>query len=172
MRFSKNRLTSSEFSDLVNACRKNLHKLVNETEEILSNADDSKQSKLQIAAAMYSHSLEEYAHLILLDTIRIQNGVADLTPIEIQYFDHKRKFPLVFNELGPQSKIARKSVFDSNIFDSNIFDATDTEISWDLRLRIFNTEIDATGKPKIIPMISHQDMLKAVSILRSARLYN
>lgn len=171
MRFETREITSIQFTDLVNTCRKNMHGLVDTVEKTLSQVNDTEQTELQHASALYSHAIEEYAHLMLLDTININNGMADLTPIEHKYFRHEEKFPMVFNELGQQGKTARKAPFDDNIFDSGIFDAKDTEISWDLRLRIFNTEVDSSGKPKLVPMISKNDLAQAVSTLKSARLY-
>ena len=167
MQFPTRILTESQYLNLISEIKNRLNELASSAESFLSTS--TSQSELGVVTSVYIHALEEYGKLILLDPLQPQNQKVTLTSIERDSFDHPKKISLALNDLSPEAKSVRTGPFDPAIFDK-FFD-TGTDISWNLRLIILNSDIDKKGDPVKIPLIEKNDLTQAITALKKGQHY-
>lgn len=95
-----------------------------------------------ICAALYTHAVEEYGKLLLLQSYQPINGKVEIDMG--RFTDHPYKFNLAIAKLPDNCKVLHEGSYSSETFSSQTYD-TDTVADWDARLKILNTDIDDKG---------------------------
>lgn len=170
MKFQKKIITIDQYQSLLIDIRNRMHELVTFSEKLLNMMPDVDQTNLRIITAVYAHALEEYGKLVLLHSLNSTHSTIDLSSIEHDYFDHDEKIKKALDDLAPQASVVRNGPFDPTIFDPRVFD-TGTNISWNLRLIILNTDIDNDGNVIEVPTIGQSDLEQAISALKQGAHY-
>lgn len=167
-------ITSGQFNEILMHCKGKIYAIIETLEALMREMESSgvKRNNLEtIATALYSHGLEEYGKLIILnEDVENSGTLIDLSPIRNIWFNHNAKINRALNELGSNCAILREAPFDERIF-SSIFDTSDVVVDWDLRLKILNTDIDNQGNVKEISPIDLDKLKNAITQFKTAQ-YN
>ncbi|MCH7560930.1 MAG: hypothetical protein IIC67_06125 [Thaumarchaeota archaeon] len=115
---------------------------------------------IAMCTGLYTHSVEEYGKLILLQCHLPVDGKVIINYND-EFKNHKVKFGLALKNMPSSCKTLHSGNFDSRSF-SDDFDI-DTTAEWNTRLEIFNTDIDQNGNVKPYPTIDLEKLKQAVN---------
>lgn len=102
-------------------------------------------------ASLYTHAIEQLGKLIMVKQCKFDGTYYDLTPIEVDFYDHDKKIDVALQNLPIECK--------------DIFVNTGTSLSqpdFELRLRLLHSDIDNKGNVITIPTIDTDKLKKAI----------
>lgn len=108
---------------------------------------------------IFNHAVEEYGKLLYLRSLMPDENENYVIEYKRKFRNHNTKFNLALEVLPESIKVVYEGVFDNTIFDSKIFD-TSTEVTWENRLNVVNTDIDDNGDPTNIEFRVDVDKLR------------
>lgn len=127
-----------------------------------------RKDNVQLAATgLYTHALEEYGKLVLLNSIEPVNGRIVLDTIRSELRDHDVKIQLALEDLPEECGRVVKGAFQSTSFQSDSFQTYDS-LDWYTRLDIFNTDIDGNGNVHPTPRIDLDGLKNAIDEFHTA----
>jgi len=115
-----------------------------------------------LGSALLSHAVEEYGKLLYLKSLSVNNGNVDVEYNYGKFKDHNYKIKQAIDNLPSGCTLVKQGVFDPKVFSKSSFD-TGTEVDWQTRLDIFNTDLDNNGNVKKYPSVDF-DTLKNATI--------
>jgi len=116
-----------------------------------------------ICSALYTHAVEEYGKVILLQAHLAVNGFVVIDDAEFR--NHKLKFNLALKNLPEQCKILKKGSFSSKSFSDDY--SLDTIANQDTRWEVLYTDFDDSGKVKQYPPIDRDKLNEAIEGLKT-----
>jgi hypothetical protein len=129
--------------------------------EDLANNQSHKMNTQLTVTGLYTHALEEYGKLVLLNSIEPVGGRIVLDSIRNELRDHNVKMQLALEDLPAECGRVVKGAFDSGAFSSASFQ-THNSLDWNTRLDIFNTDIDEFGNVHPTPRIDLNGLEEAI----------
>ena len=116
-----------------------------------------------ICSALYTHAVEEYGKVILLQGHLPINDVVEIDDNEFR--NHILKFKLALKNLSEQCKILKKGSFNSRNFSQDY--SLETMANQDTRWDILYTDFDDNGNVKSYPQIDQKTLEKAIEGLKT-----
>ena len=116
-----------------------------------------------ICSALYTHAVEEYGKVILLQAHLPINDVVEID--DSKFRNHLLKFKLALKNLPKECKILKEGSFDSRIFSQDF--SIDTTANQDTRWDILYTDFDDKGDVKPYPQIDKKTLEGAIEGLKT-----
>jgi len=162
------KITEQQWKSLKNETHNTSMAILESVEVLIKHTQEpsyGKDATPIICAGLYTHAVEEYGKLLLLQGYKPVNGFVEFEYDE-EFKDHTTKFKLALGKLPDECKRLSKGIFDPSIFNNKIFDVG-TIADWYARLKILNTDINDKGNVIKYPSIDLEMLQKAVHEFRT-----